>query len=104
MKYCQLECFENEFGDLVKALLLKSGKLITLSVFVKDGLDGVARRIGSAYFPYSSKHQVIIPNNHLIASLLVFYIHVIDFHSGRDLTLNLLRESYWIINAKSLIH
>ena len=48
--------------------------------------------------------QVIIPNNHLIASLLVFYIHVTDFHPGRDLTLNLLRESYWIINAKSLIH
>ena len=48
-------------------------------------------------------HIVIISNNHPIASLLVFYTHVTDFHSGRDLTLNLLRESYWIINAKSLI-
>ena len=93
MKHCQLECFDNEFGHLVKGLLLKSGKLITLSVFVKDGLDGVGRRIGSAYSPYSSKYQVVISNNHLIASLLVFYIHVTDFHSGRDLTLNLLIET-----------
>ena len=55
------------------------------------------------YIPYSSKHQVIISNNHPIASLLVFYIYETNFHSRRDLTLNLLRESYWIINAKSLI-
>ena len=47
--------------------------------------------------------KVIISNNHVVYSLLVFYIHVTNFHSGRDLTLNLLREPYWIINAKSLI-
>ena len=74
-----------------------------MSPFVKDGLIHVGRCIGSAYIPYSSKHQVIISNNHSIASLIVFYSHVPDFHSGRNLTLNLLREPYWIINAKSLI-
>ena len=62
--------------------------------FVKDGLIHVEGRIGSDYIPCSCKHQVIISNNHLIVSLLVFYIHVTNFHSGRDLTLNLLRESY----------
>ena len=62
--------------------------------FVKDGLIHVEGRIGSDYIPYSCKHQVIISNNHLIVSLLVFYIHVTNFHSGCDLTLNLLRESY----------
>ena len=103
LKHCQLECFENEFVELVKGLPLKKGKLIPLSPFVKDGLIRVGERIGSAYIPYSSGHQVIISNNHPIASLLVFYIHVTNFHSVRDLTLNLLRKSYWIINAKSLI-
>ena len=88
---------------MVKGLPLKSGKLIPLSLFVKDGLIHVGGPIGSAYIPYSSKHHVIISNNHPIASLLVFYIHVTKFHSGCDLALNLLRESYWIINAKSLI-
>ena len=84
---------------MVKGLPLKSRKLIPLSPFVKDGLI----RVGSVYIPYSHKHQVIISNNHPIASLLVFYIHVTNFHSEHDLTLNLLRESYWIINPKSLI-
>ena len=103
LKRCQLECFENEFVDLIKGLPLKGGKSIPSSPFVKDGLIHVGARTGSVYIPYSSKHQVIISNNHPIASLLIFYIHVNNFHSGRDLTLNLPRESYWIINAKSLI-
>ena len=85
---------------MAKGLPLKSGKLFPLSPFVKDGLIRVGERIGSAYIPYSSIHQVIISN---ISSLLLFYNHVTNIHSGRDLTLNLLRESYWIINAKSLI-
>ena len=49
LKHCQLECFENEFADLAKLLPLKSGKLIPLSPFVKDGLIRVGRHIGSAY-------------------------------------------------------
>ena len=102
LEHCQAECFENEFVNLVKGFPLK-GKLIPLSLFVKDGLIRVGERIGSAWISYSSKYQVIILNNHPIASLLVFYIHVTNFHSGHDLTLNLLRESCWLINAKSLI-
>ena len=103
LKHCQLEYFENEFVYLGKGLPLESDKVILLSPFVKYGLILVGGHIGSAYTPYSSKHQVIISNNHPIASLLIFYIHVTNFHSGHDLTFNLLRESCWIINAKSLI-
>ena len=51
LKHCQLECFENEFVDSAKGLPLKSGKLIPLSHFVKDGLIRVGGRIGSAYIP-----------------------------------------------------
>ena len=75
-----LKRVKNEFVDLAKGLLHKSGKLILLSPFVKGGLFRVGVRIGSAHIPYSSKHQVVISNNHPIASLLVFYIHVTNFH------------------------
>ena len=88
---------------MVKDLPLNSGKLIPLSPFVKDGYIHVGGRIISACIPYSSKHQVIISNNRPLASLHVFYRHVTNFQSGRELTLNLLKESYWLINAKSLI-
>ena len=54
LKHCQLECFENEFVDLVKGLPLKSGKLIPLSPFDMDVLIRVGRRIDSAYISYSS--------------------------------------------------
>ena len=72
---------------MVKGLPFKSGKLIHLSPFDKDGLIRVGGRIGSAYIPFSSKQQVIISNSHPIAFLLVFYIHVTNFPSGHDLTL-----------------
>ena len=62
--------------------------MIPLSPFVKDSLIRVGRHIGSAYIPYSSKCHVIISNNHPISFLLAFHIHVANFHSGRDLTLN----------------
>ena len=87
---------------MAKGLTLKSGKSIPLSLFVKYGLFRVRGRIGLAYIPYSSKYQVTIYNNYPIAPLLVFYVHATNFDSGRDLTLTLLRESQWIINAKSL--
>ena len=85
---------------MVKGLPYKSGKLIPFSPFVKDGLIRVEGRIGSAYIPHSRKHRYN-SNNHLIAYLLVFCTQVTNFYSGRDLTLNLLEEFYWIINAKS---
>ena len=62
--------------------------MIPLSSFDKDGLIRVGGRIGSAYIPHSSEQQVIISNSHPIAFLLVCYIHVTNFHSGHDLTLN----------------
>ena len=57
--------------------------MILLSTFVKYGLILVGGHIGSSYTPYLTKHQVIISNNHPIASLLIFYIHVTNFHSGQ---------------------
>ena len=58
LTHCQLECFENEFVDLTKGLPFKSGKLIRLSHFVKDGLIRVGGRIVSAHIPYSSKQKL----------------------------------------------
>ena len=95
---------------MVKGLPFKSGKLIHLSPFDKDGLIRVGGRIGSGCFPYSSKQQVIISNSHPIAFLLVFYIHVTNFHSGHDLTLILFFFTailvyevrlFWAINHNS---
>ena len=52
LKHYQLECFENEFVDLVKGLPLKSGKLIPMSPFVKDGYI----HAGGTY--WSSLHSI----------------------------------------------
>ena len=70
---------------------------------IKNNLICVRGRINKAYIPDSSKNQIIIPNNHYLATLISLYIHEINCHSGRDLTLNLIRETFWIINGKSIV-
>ena len=94
LKHCQLKFLKMNLLIWLKVCLLKLINWFLCLLFLKNGLVPVGGRIGSAYIPCSSKHQVIIFNNQPIASLLLFYIHVTNFHSERDLTLNLLRESY----------
>lgn len=84
-----MESSENELLDLCKDLPLKNSNLNPLSPFVDQDLIRVGRCIGAAYISYSSKHQVLISNKHPLASLLVFYVHITNFHSGRELTLSL---------------
>ena len=56
-----------------------------------------------SFLPFDSKHQIILAKKHHLSELLIRDIHVDNCHSGRELTLDLLRERFWIIHAKSLI-
>ena len=81
----------------------KNSKLLTLQPFMSDKLIRVGGRLSNSYLPLHNKHQVIINKNHPLASLLIIYIYERNSHCGRELTLSLLREKYWIIHAKALI-
>ena len=68
-----------------------------------DNLLRVGGRVAHSLLPFDSKHQIILAKKHHLSELLIKDIHVRNCHSGRELTLNLLRERFWIIHAKSLI-
>ena len=70
---------------------------------MSDELIRVGGRLSNSYLPLHSKYQIIIDKTHPLASLLITYIHESNFHCGRELTLSLLREKYWIMHAKALI-
>ena len=57
-------------------------------------------KVAHSFLPFDSKHQIILAKKHHLSELL---INVRNCHSGRELTLNLLRERFWIIHAKSLV-
>ncbi|XP_066585539.1 uncharacterized protein [Prorops nasuta] len=53
------------------------------------------------------RHPIILPSNYL-TELLIRHIHITTLHGGLQLTLTVLRQKYWVINArnavKSIIH
>ena len=53
--------------------------------------------------PNNSKYQIILPRHHPVTDLLILHYHKSNHHCGRNQTLALLRERYWIIKAKSII-
>ena len=57
-----------------------------------DNLLRVGGRVAHSLLPFDSKHQIILAKKHHLSELLIKDIHVRNCHSGRELTLNLLRE------------
>ena len=53
--------------------------------------------------PSSIRHQIILPQNHPVTNLIIHYHHEINHHCGRNQTLALIREKYWIVKGKSVI-
>ena len=60
-------------------------------------------RLKHSNLPTELKHPIILPSDHHIAQIIIRDIHENSLHSGRDHTLAISREHYWIINAKSVI-
>ena len=72
--------------------------------FSDNDLIRVEGEIGRAFVSCDQRYQVVILGKHPLASLAVLYFHEKD-HSGRGLTLNIIREKILITirNSKTLI-
>ena len=77
--------------------------MLSLRPILTENLLRVGGRVTHSFLPFDSKHQTILAKKHYLSELLVKDIYIRNCHSGRELTLNLLRERFWIIHAKSLI-
>lgn len=89
-------------------LLPKSSSLRSLHPFLgKDKLIRLGGRIGNSSLNYNERHPIILPK-HRISDLLIAQAHKAALHGGTQLTLRILRQSYWIFSArtsvKSYIH
>ena len=47
-------------------------------------------------------HPLVIPSEHPIATLLIRHHHEILGHAGREHVLSMLRQKFWILNARAL--
>ena len=96
--------FLDEYANLVKGESIpKKSKLYQLSPHLdKDGIIRVGGRIHEAAISSMKKHHIILPGQHHLVSLLVKLYHD-KTHHGTEYVLSDLRQSYWIVSARTLI-
>ena len=100
----QRECNHEELNSLRNNKpLQKTSTLLSLRLMLTENLLRVGGRVAHSFLPFDSKHHIILAKIHHLSELLIKDIRVRNCHSGKELTLNLLRERLWINHAKSLI-
>ena len=80
-----------------------NSKLEQLNPIISENVLKVNGRLKHSNLPAELKHPIILPSDHHITQIIIRDIHENSLHSGRDHTLAISREHYWITNAKSVI-
>ena len=80
-----------------------TSKLIGLNPLFDEGLIKVGGRIRHANIPRESKHQIILFKDHPLTQLITRNIHEDNLHVGREHTLAIIRQQYWIPNCRGMI-
>lgn len=79
----------------------KKSKILQLNPFLdSDGCLRVGGRLKESNLSYDRKHPIIIAPGS-IASLIIADTHQRALHGGLRLTMNLVRESYWIMKLRN---
>lgn len=110
IKIVQEECFKIEIESLKKQQkLIKTSKIKKLNPFLDvNGILRVGGRLQNANISYDAKHQILLPQKHIVTEHIINMVHNKTIHGGPKLTEAVLRQTYWIINGyhtiKNVIH
>ncbi|XP_055947158.1 uncharacterized protein LOC129980799 [Argiope bruennichi] len=94
IKMVQEDCFVEE----------RDNKLKTLGVF-KDQ-SGILRLKTKLTFRQDSeefKTPAILPSDHEVVKRLIRYYHEKNAHAGTQILINILRERFWLLNARKTV-
>ena len=99
-KIAQKERFSVEYNLLKRNVdLPKNNSFVSLSPFVENGLIRVGGRLKNAPINYDAKHQILLPKNHPLTSLIIASEHVKSLHCGPQMLLSLVRGTFWPIHG-----
>jgi len=102
IKYVQSCTFQDEMlmlrGD-VRAVK-KSSCIVKLDPILVNGILRVGGRLHYSLISSEARHPAILPKHHYISNLIAQHYHRISGHSGLEHTLSLIRQRYWIIQAR----
>ncbi|GFS89331.1 integrase catalytic domain-containing protein [Trichonephila clavipes] len=91
------------FWDLNEDLF--KDKLQSLNVFLdSEGILRVGGRLRlQQTLKFEQKHPMLIPKEHHFTSLVIRHFHRVNFHTGQELVLSLIRQQFWIPHGKSAV-
>ena len=99
----QCQYLQEEFDALeAENPLKKDSKLSALCPVFINGAICVGGRLRHAPVTSQAIHPLVIPSEHPIATLLNQHHHKILGHAGQEHVLSILRQKFWILNARAL--
>jgi hypothetical protein len=105
VKQAQTDCFMKEKADLMeKGLLSNKSSLLSLNPFL-DGnqLLRVGGRLNNSDLMFDQQHPLILPKGHYITTLIIEDIHKKNLHARGQLLLSLIRQKFWIPDARNVL-
>lgn len=103
VRHTQIIHFSNEI-NLLKAGQNPSKKLLRLSVFMDD--DDILRiggRLSKSDLPYEAKHPALLPKHDRVVDLIIDYYHSMYCHTGPGLLMSIIRQRFWVLDARTVI-
>ncbi|XP_062537817.1 uncharacterized protein LOC134206142 [Armigeres subalbatus] len=93
------------FGDEIQRVVSKQTckRLGNLSPVYDNGLLRVGGRLDRSKLPFASKHQLIIPDKDPVIKKMISALHVEHLHVGQTGLISVIRQRYWLLNAKSTV-
>lgn len=96
VKQTQREAFSAEI-EVLRGGGNVRGDLAPLNPFLDDNeIIRVNGRLERSNLPYHRKYPMILPKNHHVTLLLITLAHLTNLHGGAMLTLNHIRNKFWI--------
>ncbi|XP_055307834.1 uncharacterized protein LOC129571967, partial [Sitodiplosis mosellana] len=80
----------------------RSSKIYKLNPFLDENdLLRVNGRLQNAFMPFNEKFPIILPSKSRLAWLIVKFYHQLTLHGGPQLTVNQIRQNFWILNVRT---
>ncbi|XP_065365610.1 uncharacterized protein LOC135958645 [Calliphora vicina] len=101
----QSECYQNELKYLQKLQAVPKSSTIHSLVPYLDGnslLRVNGHLVEALFLPLNARRPIILPQKHYVSELIMMHYHIKNHHQNMSVTINELRQRYWIPHIKSV--
>ena len=99
----QREHFSKVFQEIEKGVKNPKHKLVKFDPIIDHGILRVGGRLKHSLLAFDQKHPILLPAESRLSLLIVRDCHARSLHGGTALTLNTVRQTFWILNGRQLV-